>query len=143
MFTKQEQRFLLLLVISLFVGLGVKYVRAVRADKVDEKWQQERDKILAEFYEKSEKLNREELLAQDKEQHLGVLTKESLTEHININDASCEELQILPRIGPAIAQKIISYREEHGPFRSIDEIQNVKNIGPKTFEKIKDYITIE
>ena len=57
MFTKQEQRFLLLLVISLFVGLGVKYVRAIRADKIDTTWQQEQKRILAEFNEIDWKCN--------------------------------------------------------------------------------------
>lgn len=61
---------------------------------------------------------------------------------ININSASLEELDVLPGIGPAYAQKIIDYREANGGFKTIDEIQNVKGIGPKTFEKMKDQITV-
>ncbi|MEJ5256863.1 MAG: ComEA family DNA-binding protein [Fervidobacterium sp.] len=60
---------------------------------------------------------------------------------ININTAGIEELQKLPGIGPAKAQEIINYRTKNGPFRSIDEIMNVKGIGEKTFEKMKDMIT--
>ena len=59
---------------------------------------------------------------------------------ININTAGPEELQLIPGVGPAIAGRIIEYREDHGQFQSIEEIKNVKGIGDKTFEKIKDHI---
>ncbi len=62
---------------------------------------------------------------------------------ININTASQSELESLPQIGPVTAGKIIEYREAHGPFSTIEEIQNVSGIGPKTFDKIKDLITVE
>lgn len=59
---------------------------------------------------------------------------------IDINSASIEELDKLPGIGPAKAQKIIDYREQNGPFKAIDDIQQVSGIGPATFENIKDLI---
>lgn len=62
---------------------------------------------------------------------------------ININTATLAELDTLPRIGPAIAQRIIDYRTANGPFRRIEDIQNVRGIGPATFEQIKDLITVE
>jgi len=62
---------------------------------------------------------------------------------ININTASVEELETLPQIGPATANKIINYRETHGNFQSIEEIIKVKGIGVKTFEKIKDRIIVK
>lgn len=62
---------------------------------------------------------------------------------ININTATAAELESLPRIGPALAERIIEYREANGPFASIEEIMNVKGIGPATFEQIKDMITVE
>ena len=61
---------------------------------------------------------------------------------ININTASLSELDTLPGIGPAYAEKIIAYREEHGGFSSIEEIQEVVGIGPKTFSEIRDLITV-
>jgi competence protein ComEA len=61
---------------------------------------------------------------------------------ININTASLADLETLPRIGPAIAQRIIDYRTQNGPFPSIEAITNVKGIGPATFAQIKDLITV-
>jgi competence protein ComEA len=61
---------------------------------------------------------------------------------ININIASQEELESLPGIGPVTAAKIIDYRDLHGPFATIEAIQDVSGIGPKTFEQIKALITV-
>lgn len=63
-------------------------------------------------------------------------------ELVNINTASLEELDTLPGIGPTTAQKIIDYREENGPFATIEDIVNVSGIGAVTYEEIKDLITV-
>jgi comEA protein len=63
-------------------------------------------------------------------------------ERININTASLEELQKLPRIGPKIAQRVIDYRKANGDFKKIEEIMKVKGIGEKTFNRFKDMITV-
>lgn len=60
---------------------------------------------------------------------------------VNINTASSAQLQTLPGIGPATAEKIIRYRDEHGPFQQIEDIMNVAGIGPATFDNIQDLIT--
>ena len=63
---------------------------------------------------------------------------------VNINTASAATLaDCLSGIGTSKAQNIIKYREDHGGFKSIEEIQEVRGIGPKTFEKLKDQITID
>jgi len=62
---------------------------------------------------------------------------------ININTASSEQLQTLPRVGPAIAARIINDRETNGPFNEIGELTRVKGIGPKTLERMKDLICAE
>ena len=61
---------------------------------------------------------------------------------ININLATTETLKQLKGIGDVKAQAIIDYRNENGRFKNINEILNVKGIGEKTFEKIKDHITV-
>ncbi|MDD3773751.1 MAG: helix-hairpin-helix domain-containing protein [Patescibacteria group bacterium] len=68
--------------------------------------------------------------------------KASAGQIININTGSLDELDTLPGIGATYAQRIIDYRTQNGDFKSIGEIENVKGIGPKTFEKLKDLITI-
>ena len=59
---------------------------------------------------------------------------------VNINTATAEQLQMLPRVGPALAGRIVEFREANGAFRSIDEIIAVKGIGESSFEKLQPYI---
>lgn len=61
---------------------------------------------------------------------------------ININTADSATLQEIPGIGPSKADRIIQYRESEGRFNSIDDIKNISGIGNKTFEGIKEYITV-
>jgi len=64
-------------------------------------------------------------------------------EKININKASAVELTQLKRIGPKLSERIVEYREKHGPFERPGDIMQVRGIGPKTFELNKDRITTE
>ena len=61
---------------------------------------------------------------------------------ININTADTVLLQQLTGVGPVTAQKIVDYREQNGQFGSIEELKNVSGIGDKTFEKMRDEVTI-
>lgn len=62
---------------------------------------------------------------------------------ININAAGVDELEGLPGIGRVLAQRIIDYRSEHGPFSSVDELEEVDRIGPATVDKIRNCVTVE
>ena len=61
---------------------------------------------------------------------------------VNINSAGLDELQRLPGIGPAYAQRILDYRTEHGRFTSVEQLDNVKGIGPKTLEKLRPFVSL-
>jgi len=61
---------------------------------------------------------------------------------VNLNTATKDELVSLPGIGPAKAQAIIDYRTQHGGFKSVDELKDVKGIGAKRFEKLKAELTV-
>ena len=61
---------------------------------------------------------------------------------VNINTATAAELEILPRIGPKVAQRIVDFRTKNGNFKRIEEIMKVQGIGEKVYEDIKDLITV-
>lgn len=62
---------------------------------------------------------------------------------VNLNTASVAELEALPGIGPTYAERIVSYREEHGPFESCEQVKDVRGIGEVCYEQIVPHITIE
>ncbi len=61
---------------------------------------------------------------------------------VNINTAGLAELDTLPGIGPSLAQRIISYREENGTFTDPEDIKKISGIGDKKYEQLKDFITV-
>jgi len=62
---------------------------------------------------------------------------------ISVNTASASELELLPAVGPAMAARIVEYRSKNGPFRSVDDLVNVKGIGPRTLEKLRPLVTTD
>jgi comEA protein len=61
---------------------------------------------------------------------------------VNLNTATSEELQLVPGIGPATADKILQARKSYGAFKSVDDLQAIKGIGPKRLEKMRKYLTV-
>jgi len=61
---------------------------------------------------------------------------------VNINTAGAEELDILPGVGPKMAQAIVAFREAHGNFSALEDLQKVKGLGPKKFAAIRPHITL-
>lgn len=61
---------------------------------------------------------------------------------ININTANAEDFTALPRIGAKVAQRIVEYRTAHKGFKSVDELRNVKGVGPKLLESIRPYLAV-
>ncbi len=62
---------------------------------------------------------------------------------LNVNTATAPELERLPGIGPVLASTIVTYRESHGPFRSVDDLLKVPGIGPARLSQIRDLIVVE
>lgn len=62
---------------------------------------------------------------------------------ININIADAEALEDLPGIGPALAQKILDYRTEHGPFSTLEDLKEVSGIGEAKLAELKGFATVE
>jgi competence protein ComEA len=61
---------------------------------------------------------------------------------VNVNTAAATELEELPGIGEVLAAAIVAYRTEHGPFASVDQLEDVSGIGPSTLEDIRDLVTV-
>ena len=61
---------------------------------------------------------------------------------VNVNSANSAQLQILNGIGPSKAQEILKYRKAHGAFKTVDELVNVKGIGPKTLQNMKAQVSV-
>ena len=61
---------------------------------------------------------------------------------VNINSATSEELQQVPGIGPATAQKILQMRKSYGPFKSVDDLLAIRGLGQKRLDKMRKYLTV-
>lgn len=61
---------------------------------------------------------------------------------INLNTAELGELETLPRVGPALAQRIIDWRESNGGFASVDQLLEVTGIGEKIFDGLRDGVVV-
>lgn len=61
---------------------------------------------------------------------------------VDINSANVTQLDELPGIGPVLAQRIVDFREENGPFKSVEELENVSGVGPAVLAKVKDLVTV-
>jgi len=70
-------------------------------------------------------------------------TSVSLTRLIDLNTATAPELELLPGIGPALAQRIIADRDSRGRFRSLNDLDRVSGIGPRTIERLRDKVKVE
>lgn len=66
-----------------------------------------------------------------------------LSRPVLLNSADASSLESLPGVGPVLAERILEYRREHGGFRSVEELMEVKGIGKKTYAKIYPHVTLE
>ncbi|MGE5235975.1 MAG: ComEA family DNA-binding protein [Acidobacteriota bacterium] len=62
---------------------------------------------------------------------------------VNVNTATVQQLQLLPRVGPALAQRMVDFRTANGAFKTPEEVMRVKGVGEKSFALLKPYLTVE
>ena len=72
----------------------------------------------------------------------GIAKKKPPAKPVNINTATSEELQQVPGIGPATAEKILQMRKSYGAFKSVDDLLSIRGLGPKRLEKMRKYLTV-
>lgn len=85
----------------------------------------------------------ETYISEDSGKNVILQEDEKVGSIVNINKATQTELETLPGIGPSLADRIISYREQNGKFKKIEDIKNVAGIGDSKFENIKDFIKVK
>lgn len=61
---------------------------------------------------------------------------------VNVNSADAAQLALLPRVGPSVAQRIVAFRKENGPFKAPEDLMLVQGIGEKTFQLLKPYVAV-
>lgn len=115
-FTKSEYGLMLLTVVFLLAMVGILYSALPAGDTAD--------------YMITTQLPGEEIVPET-------------AQLININTATAEELDELPGIGPVLAERIVTYRTEHGPFQTEEELMEVSGIGEATLEDLRGEITLE
>jgi len=62
---------------------------------------------------------------------------------VNLNTATVEQLQLLPRVGPSLAARIVAFREANGAFQKVDELVAVRGIGEKALETLRPYLAVK
>jgi len=150
-FTRQERVVVYFLVVTLGIGGILKYFRDRQLDdtlKPSRFYEEEQ-----EFKELAGRINHGELMLNDSLELLVENTNEFTIADssgvvrglkiISINTAGVEELTSLPGIGPVLAERIRTYIEENGPFKSKKEITLVKGVGDKLYARIQDLVTTE
>lgn len=68
---------------------------------------------------------------------------ETVQKAVNINTATLEQLEALPGIGPVSAQRILDFRAQNGPFKSVEQLVEVKGIGEKSLGKFRELVTVK
>ncbi len=141
-FTREQRQALKFIIIVLACSVIYQYAKYYfvldkenNFEEFDRLFHQKRDSVLAMAH-----MDSSTYMVKDGKPPVAQMTYRKFP--VNINSASVNELQNLPRIGPAMAARIISYRETNGPFQKKEDLMKVKGIGKKTFEKLKDLVTV-
>jgi len=161
-FTPQEIKAILFLLIALLIGSGItlykKYhpsfapelvFRRNPSESSENRNQFKEDSKGAESYPQktSTEISKSSITPAfsnpQKEHRISSAPENPLSEKIDLNSASASQLELLPQIGPVLSQRIINHRNTKGKFQKIEDLLKVPGIGPKTFDKIKEFVTVQ
>jgi len=138
-FTPAEKRAILITILIILSACAYQIINAYKPNPFTLDYKKQ-DSLFARVSSQSIKYTEKEVhrlsfrpLSEQRNQQKGI-------HQINLNNASSEELQKLPRVGPTMAARILEYRRIHGRFTAKEELMQIKGIGRKTFEKIKPYL---
>jgi comEA protein len=148
-FTRSEAAVIVFLAASLLSGAAI---RALQRDEigapVDVRQSLSRQDSLFAAQANAQVLapsgaNESDLRAAMTAERAGASSAANTPSIVDINTAAGRTLETLPGIGPATAEKIVEHRRAHGLFSRIEDLMNVKGIGPKKFEKLRQFITVK
>ena len=144
--TSTENKVILFLVASFVAGMGIRMFRSAwnPVPTFDYAASDSEFAARSAVAEQPDSLSPDEdsVAAAAGEKHAAVSTSLSSVVHVNLNTAGSDELVGLPGIGPAMAGRIIAYRNQHGKFISVDDLSNVRGIGKKKLERLRPYCTV-
>ncbi len=146
-FSVQERRFVLFLLGSFLIGCAVNLYRQTQSSSALSAWHIQQNE-LAQKINSMPGIHPERAATTQPAQGVYLSNtllqrKNRLITKINLNNASSEEMQQLEGIGPALASRIIAFREANNGFSSIEQLQQVKGIGPKTLARIRDRVCVK
>lgn len=135
--TRQEKLVVLCLISFFILGAGIKIYKACFITYPGKKIVKTAsiDSLRQEFIKKSRAMD-----TVNEQQPIGFAV---IPAKININSDSVSELAKLPKVGPALAKRILEYRKQNGNFKKPSEIKKVKGIGPKIYQQIQPYISVK
>ena len=140
-FTRNEVKVILFLTTTFLAGVSIRWYNGRGNDAEPREDRFDYSQSDREFEERSRALKQS--LPRDKDSTSSKSKKRPPTSIIDINTATKDQLMQLPGIGEQYAERIIAYREEHGPFKTVNDLMNVRGIGKKKLEVLKPLISVE
>jgi len=139
-FTEQERKIAYFLLLTFLVSAGIHLSRRYIPPDTSSTGITRKDSVFLHRVELVDSLVKHGGISTNPPPELRELVDSRTEFQLNINTADQAALETLPRVGPVLAKRIIAHREKNGYFKSFDDLQNVKGIGPATVLKLRPHI---